>query len=598
MTLAAAPFRLALISTPWALFNRPSIQLGALKAYLERDTTNLVDLFHPYLQTAATIGTASYQDLSLNSWAGEAVFSSLLFPEKASDAQKLYNESLAGDRKSYPQYDHLCKMIDRNCREWFSSNDLSQYDLVGFSICFSQLLPSLYFSREIKRKHPDLPIVFGGSSCSGDIGPSLLKSFPEVDYVVDGEGEEALSRLCLFLTGQTAELPEKVHSRCLTARTKGPAPIDQLNTLPYPDYSQFLKEMHQVFPAQPFIPVVPIEFSRGCWWNKCAFCNLNLQWQGYRAKTAQRLTLEVIHLSQLHECLSFTFTDNALPPGEADLFFDAIIKKKIDLSFFAEIRAISNPDKLQRYYLGGLQTVQVGVEALSSSLLKKMVKGTRAIENIAVIKMCAQYGIQLEGNLITEFPGSTEKEVAETLSNLDYVLPFPPLQPATFFLGYGSPVHKDYKQFGIHSILPHPKNSRLFPKKHMQSMTMIVNAYRGDRKKQRSLWQPVKDKLSAWRRFHEKRSDKSLSPLHFRDGNTFLIIRQESINSPPLLHRLRGLSRRIYLYCETPRGVIDILNNFNGLGEQPLRTFIGEMCTKRLMFQEGDRVISLAIHVR
>ncbi len=31
-------FRLALIAMPWSIFNRPSIQLGALKSYLEQET--------------------------------------------------------------------------------------------------------------------------------------------------------------------------------------------------------------------------------------------------------------------------------------------------------------------------------------------------------------------------------------------------------------------------------------------------------------------------------------------------------------------------------------------------------------------------------
>lgn len=595
MSQNATPFHLALISMPWALFNRPSIQLGALKTYLEQDKQTRVDCFHPYLHVAKAIGVEQYRELSLNSWAGEALFSSLLFPEKSADATKLYNESLVNTKQVLPQYKHLSTHIDRVCNTWLTATDLSQYNLVGFSICFSQLLPSLFLARQIKKMYPMLPIVFGGSSCSGDIGPSLLKTFSEIDFVVDGEGEEALRKLCLFLADLAPDLPQKVHRRIDTVSTEGPAPIASLDELPFPDYAPFFKEMRQVFPAQPFIPVLPVEFSRGCWWNKCTFCNLNLQWQGYRSKTAERMTAEVLHLSQLHECLSFTFTDNALPPKETDLFLERIVEKDLNLDFFAEIRALSSREKLQRYYQGGLRTVQVGIEALSSSLLKKMAKGTKAIDNMAVMKMCSQHGIKLEGNLITEFPGSTEKEIAETLKNLDYVLPFPALQPATFFLGYGSPIHTENKNFGITSILPHPKNARLFPKHCLQSMTMIVNGYRGDRTKQRLLWKPVKDKIDAWRTFHDKRAGKNNPPLHFRDGGTFLIIRQEGVRDAPLQHRLRGLSRRIYIYCEEPRSITHILNNFPGLGEKPLRTFITDMCSKHLMFQEDNLVLSLAI---
>ena len=49
---------------------------------------------------------------------------------------------------------------------------------------------------------------------------------------------------------------------------------------------------------------------------------------------------ETLYLSKTHECLYFTFTDNTLPPKEADRFFRKLIPKKLDFDFFAEIRTI------------------------------------------------------------------------------------------------------------------------------------------------------------------------------------------------------------------------------------------------------------------
>ena len=67
---------------PWAIFNRPSIQLSALKEYLRRNLENsTVETYHPYLEAAKCIGIDTYHTLSENVWAGEALYSSLLFPE-------------------------------------------------------------------------------------------------------------------------------------------------------------------------------------------------------------------------------------------------------------------------------------------------------------------------------------------------------------------------------------------------------------------------------------------------------------------------------------------------------------------------------------
>ena len=63
---------------------------------------------------------------------------------------------------------------------------------------------------KMKEKWPEVPIVFGGSSCSGDIGTSLIDHFPHIDYLVDGEGEQQLLDLCHFLSGRTKALPGKI----------------------------------------------------------------------------------------------------------------------------------------------------------------------------------------------------------------------------------------------------------------------------------------------------------------------------------------------------------------------------------------------------
>ena len=81
----------------------------------------------------------------------------------------------------------------------------------------------------------------------------------------------------------------------------------------------------------------------------------------------------------------------------------------MDLDFFAEIRGITELKRLQLYSQAGLKTVQVGIEALSTSLLAKMAKGTTTMDNIAVMKMCSASAIRMEGNLITEFPHDNKR---------------------------------------------------------------------------------------------------------------------------------------------------------------------------------------------
>jgi ribosomal peptide maturation radical SAM protein 1 len=580
---------------PWAIFNRPSIQLGSLKSYLEQAGDIRVDTYHPYLEVAREIGVTAYTTLSETGWAGEALFSALLFAGKDIDPEAVFQDSLDGKGKQLPSYSTLISGLQTACDKWLASIDWDDYLAVGFSCCFNQLLASLYIAARLKKLNIKLPIVLGGSSCGGALGTSLLTHFPQVDYIIDGEGEGPLQALCLYLGGEAPALPDRVLSRHIKNNARTIPEITDLNTLPLPDYAAYFQQIKKVFPTLPFIPTLPVEFSRGCWWHKCTFCNLNLQWKKYRWKRAETMISEIDRLTTTYQCLDFSFTDNALPPKEADAFFTAMDKRCTDLQFFAEIRGITQPERLALYRRGGLNTIQVGIESLSGSLLERMQKGCTVIDNIAVLKHCMASDIRLEGNLIIEFPASSSAEVAETLENLDFVLPFHPLSPASFFLGFGSPIHQTPAQYGIQAVLPHRKNRALFPSEYHQSLELLIRDFRGDRTLQRRQWQPVRKKIAAWQAFHDGRKSRTVSPLSYRDGGSFIIIRQEQITGSPLHHRLRGLSREIYLFCDTIRTIDEINEQFPALKLKAIRAFIHDLHEKRIMFTDQKKVLALAV---
>ncbi|MFN2352924.1 MAG: RiPP maturation radical SAM C-methyltransferase [Desulfopila sp.] len=590
---------IALIAMPWSLFNRPSIQLGGLKAYLEHTTNFTVDSFHPYLGAAKILGMETYAYLSKNSWAGEALYSAILFPEQMETTRQIFIKSCDGNTKIRGQFDNLTEKLHRHLLSWSETMAVSNYTLIGFSVCFSQLLASLAAASIFKDKAPSTPIVFGGSSCSGGMGRSLLSAFDQVDYVIEGEGEESLRDLMLTLqhSAATAESPVTTKDGAAdTLLTCRGAALD-LNTLPPPNYDSYFEQLADLFPGMPFNPKLPVEFSRGCWWNKCSFCNLNLQWCGYRRKTADSMVEEIKHLLKNYQCLDFCFCDNSLPLRQTDCFFEDMRELPIDLRFFAEVRSLSDQERLAQYRSGGLTDIQVGIESLANSLLKKMEKGTTVMENLATMKYCAENDITLNGNLITEFPGTTKDEIEATLINLDYALPFAPLAPATFFLGKGSPMEKDPGHYGIDAVTRH-NNSRLFPDDIVSQLDMLIKDYRGDKTMQKRQWRPVRHKMRQWREFHAGRDDPSIPALRYRDGGTFLVIRQERLDEAPLLHRLRGTSRQLYLFCTTIRTLEEIAANFSRLTEQAILDFFHDLSKKRLVYRENDSFLALAIRNR
>ena len=588
--------RIALISMPWAIFNRPSIQLGTLKGYLRQELGQVeVQCCHPYLDVAAAVGLDNYRLISENPWAAEALYCGLLFPGQQAQAGQVFRQFMQGT--SVPDYRNLLPILETQLQSWLERQDFGHCDLVGFSVCFSQLPASLYAARAINRSWPDTPIVFGGSTCTPALGHSLLNIFPEIDFIITGEGEQPLKELLLYLN-RNAELtsPSILKRECTaisTATNFKNQEIEDLATLPLPDYHDYFEQMKAG--GLDFIPVLPLEFSRGCWWNKCTFCNLNLQWQGYRYKKSRQVLDEVKAMVQSYHCIDFTFTDNALPVKEADLFFAATADWDLDLHFFGEIRTLKKATTYNQYRKGGLNSVQIGIEAMSDTLLARMCKGTTVMDNVAAMKFAQAAGMVLDGNLILEFPGSTEQEVSDTLRLLDMVLPFRPLTAAGFFLGHGSPVSNRPREFGIKSIVQHPLNQKLYPADVLDGLDMLIKSYRGDRTVQTARWKPVRDKIARWHAFHSRRPNPSIPPLSYRDGGTFLIIRQELPDSPPLHHRLRGLSRRIYLACEQPVTKKRLLSLFSQVTKKQLYAFLADLERKNILYCDATSCLALAV---
>src|SRR5512147_1549831 len=88
---------LALVSPPWPLYTRPSIQLGALKAFVRSRFPAVEVSAHPlYLRVAEAIGYRVYHAVSERTWPAESVGAALLFPERSERLARLFRRESAG----------------------------------------------------------------------------------------------------------------------------------------------------------------------------------------------------------------------------------------------------------------------------------------------------------------------------------------------------------------------------------------------------------------------------------------------------------------------------------------------------------------------
>ncbi|MFN3534210.1 MAG: hypothetical protein ACK4WB_02340, partial [Desulfatiglandales bacterium] len=306
-----------------------------------------MDAYHLYLDVASSIGYDAYSTISESSWFSEALYGSLLFPEKEKDSLA-FLESLKRKDPKLKKLDieqirvRLKRCLDRHLEEigW------SEYRAIGFSICFSQLMSSLLYMKRIKELHPKTLIIAGGSHCSSTLGSTLVSTFQYIDLVVEGEGERPLLSI-LKLLRRGRGLRELEGVRGVVSKEKepeGPWEIEDLNELPFPDFDDYFSQLKMLSSERRFFARIPMEASRGCWYRGssdrgCSFCNLNLQWKGFRYKDEGRVLSEIDYYLKRYQSIFFSFMDNLIPRQLVPGLFREIRGSQRDLKIFLETRA-------------------------------------------------------------------------------------------------------------------------------------------------------------------------------------------------------------------------------------------------------------------
>src|ERR1051325_9724563 len=608
------PKRICLVAMPWSQKDRPSAALGALAAYVRRHRSRHEGVCrHEFPHVAAAIGFPLYDRLADACYTmGELLYLPQLYPEKRAEVRQHFAHWAA--EQSAKTGGQVLQAPDGDWGEVFDSLQtalishrdslaaalVANYDLVGLTTGFGQLFANLSLAKRIKEMSPRTLILFGGPTISARVGPSIMEEYPFVDYIIQGEGERPLVGLVDQLDQTNPEQTTRgLLSRFNLRQLNAGAPlleVERMDELPYPEFQEFeaAAEQHGIG------WVLPIEGSRGCWYdrvrrtgnpkNACYFCNLNVQWSGYRQKTVERLVMELEALSEKHRNLRIIFLDNIIRAAGIVEFAEAIQRLGKDFDIFYEMRANIKPYELLMMKEAGLAGVQFGIEGLSSSLLKRIGKGTTTIQNLQAMKLCYELRIYNGANLIVDFPGATPEEVEETRKNiLEYASAYQPLNIAPFGLGVDSTVDALPGLFQITNV----RNSDHFrvgmPEEVWKRLRLFELSYDGPAR--RTDWEPVKQAVQQWLVLY----GGGFRPLlRYQDGGSFVTIADE--RSGQLLEGCyEGLARDVFMYCMEMRSLEQIKRRFPDADAQETQEVIQQFLDDKLMFGEAGRYLPLAL---
>lgn len=598
----------ALVSMPTLSARFPSFQLGLLQPMLEREGIP-AQPFSMFMYFGTHIGFRINEVISevYPCMVGEWIWARQAFGAFADDDAyfRAYERNFRTIcRLAGCTMDELVRIRDHATKSFLDfcveSVDWSRFGLVGFTVVFQQLAASIALAKALKARHPGLPVIMGGASFEDDIAEGVMAGCPEVDYIHCGDAELTLPEVVRRIyAGEPLRGQRGIMWRDRGQLAyEGRAPnLTDMDRTPVPSFDEyFYARRESGYDAHPGAKeaMIPIETARGCWWgmkHHCTFCGLNRAGMDFRAKSADSVLAMIKDLSRRYGIRHYNAIDNIIAPEYVDDLFGKLAEARTDVRLHYEIRPSISRDKLKKMRMGGLYSVQPGVESFSTHVLKLMKKHTTGVRNLELVKWCTYYGINNLYNILVRFAGETAEDYALQCGVIARIHHYqPPYGIVKARADRGSPMFEEPVLNRVHRLAPSPCYAFIFPEDRfdLRKVSYYFEHETADAVPDQQ-YDEIFARVAEWQDLWKGRArpllryEKTWDTLTIEDGR-------------------RGASRRtrltdgraeLYEHCADARSRAAIDERFDGA------TWVGEaldeLVADDLMIHLDDRYLSLAL---
>jgi hypothetical protein len=306
-------------------------------------------------------------------------------------------------------------------------------DCFGLSIVYDhQLSHALYLAKLLKDRFPDKLVVLGGTSISQlykylQDKTQMRRFFNLCDAIVVGEGETAICEIADAGTSfpQLRDLPNTITYDSARDTLHFPKSVyyENVNALGRPVYD---------YPWQLYLspsPGIGYAPTRGCYWNRCTFCDYGLNSDSptspWRERKVDRAIDDLKVICQ-NGIKYVYFAVDVMAPGYLDRLSDAIVESGLDFRWSAELRMekIFTEERCRKMAKGGCVSISFGMESGNQRILDLIDKGTKIDYMAETMKNFARAGVAVQIMAFTDFPTETKQEEEDTFKfvedNRDY----------------------------------------------------------------------------------------------------------------------------------------------------------------------------------
>jgi len=294
-------------------------------------------------------------------------------------------------------------------------------------------------AQAIKAAHPEIVTVLGGGFVNTELRElSEPRVFDFFDYVTLDDGERPLLALLEHLQGSRGK------SRLVRTFVREPegtttsaavryinlvepdVPFAEVGTptwdgLPLDGYLSvldMLNPMHRLWSDGRWNKLT---VAHGCYWKKCSFCDVSLDYIGrYDGAPAALLVDRIEAIIAETGQTGFHFVDEAAPPKALRALAEELLRRGLAISWWGNIRFEKSftPELCRLLADSGCIAVSGGLEVASDRLLKLMKKGVSVDQVARVTHAFTEAGVLVHAYLMYGFPTQT---VHDTVDALEYV---------------------------------------------------------------------------------------------------------------------------------------------------------------------------------
>jgi radical SAM superfamily enzyme YgiQ (UPF0313 family) len=283
-------------------------------------------------------------------------------------------------------------------------------DLVGISLSATEHNETLTLAKAAKKV--GATTVVGGYHPTAI--PDLMLSYPQIDVVARGEGEQTMRELVEQGTPENV-LGASYRKNGRIIHNENRPRIENLDSIPFP--ARRLRQ-YSYKSSDRTTDCDVIMMSRGCS-GLCSFCcepSMSVGCSRYRSP--ENVMKEILEMAQFHanKPVNVMFSDPNFMgnPKNVERLCDLLMERDLNIEFGALVRAdmmANNPQIVMKMCQAGIVKFEMGIESPNAKDLKSTRKGIATKSHKQAVKNIRENGGRAGGTFVIGLPDQTEDEI-------------------------------------------------------------------------------------------------------------------------------------------------------------------------------------------